>query len=70
AGPALRGHRPWIHLINLPFFYADLFDFPVQSVRDQGGRMMSFDAQTFWRGEYDHNAALRAELLTICGVAR
>jgi GTP cyclohydrolase IA len=25
---------------------------------------------TFWRGEYDHNAALRAEFLTICGVAR
>ena len=25
---------------------------------------------TFWRGEYDHNAALRAEFLTICGVSR
>jgi GTP cyclohydrolase IA len=25
---------------------------------------------TFWRGEYDHNAALRAEFLNICGVAR
>ena len=25
---------------------------------------------TFWRGEFDHNAALRAEFLTICGVAR
>src|SRR6266542_7105109 len=25
---------------------------------------------TFWRGEFDHNAALRAEFLTICGVSR
>jgi GTP cyclohydrolase I len=25
---------------------------------------------TFWRGEFDHNAALRAEFLTICGVTR
>jgi GTP cyclohydrolase I len=25
---------------------------------------------TFWRGEFDHNAALRAEFLAICGVAR
>jgi GTP cyclohydrolase I len=25
---------------------------------------------TFWRGEYDQNAALRAEFLTICGVSR
>jgi GTP cyclohydrolase IA len=25
---------------------------------------------TFWRGEFDHNAALRAEFLSICGVAR
>jgi GTP cyclohydrolase IA len=25
---------------------------------------------TFWRGEFDHNAALRAEFLTICGVGR
>jgi len=25
---------------------------------------------TFWRGEYDHNAALRAEFRNICGVAR
>jgi len=25
---------------------------------------------TFWRGEYDHNPALRAEFLSICGVSR
>src|SRR5215216_6088993 len=25
---------------------------------------------TFWRGEFDHNAALRTEFLTICGVSR
>jgi len=25
---------------------------------------------TFWRGEFDQNAALRAEFLTICGVSR
>jgi GTP cyclohydrolase I len=25
---------------------------------------------TFWRGEYDQNAALRAEFLAICGVSR
>jgi GTP cyclohydrolase I len=25
---------------------------------------------TFWRGEYDHSTALRAEFLTICGVSR
>ncbi len=25
---------------------------------------------TFWRGEFDHNAALRAEFLAICGVGR
>src|SRR5262245_5468723 len=25
---------------------------------------------TFWRGEFDHNAALRAEFLSICGVGR
>src|ERR1044071_2291527 len=25
---------------------------------------------TFWRGEFDHNAALRAEFLAICGVSR
>jgi GTP cyclohydrolase I len=25
---------------------------------------------TFWRGEFDHNAALRAEFLNICGVSR
>ena len=25
---------------------------------------------TFWRGEYDHNPALRAEFLTSCGVSR
>jgi GTP cyclohydrolase IA len=25
---------------------------------------------TFWRGEFDHNAALRAEFLSICGVSR
>jgi ABC-2 type transport system permease protein len=25
---------------------------------------------TFWRGEYDHNPALRSEFLSICGVSR
>jgi GTP cyclohydrolase IA len=25
---------------------------------------------TFWRGEYDHNPALRTEFLSICGVSR
>jgi GTP cyclohydrolase IA len=25
---------------------------------------------TFWRGEYDHNSALRSEFLSICGVSR
>ena len=25
---------------------------------------------TFWRGEYDHNPALRAEFLSICGASR
>jgi GTP cyclohydrolase IA len=25
---------------------------------------------TFWRGEFDHNAALRSEFLSICGVSR
>jgi GTP cyclohydrolase IA len=25
---------------------------------------------TFWRGEFDHNAALRSEFLSICGAAR
>ena len=29
-----------------------------------------FTRTTFWRGEYDHNPALRSEFLSICGVSR
>jgi GTP cyclohydrolase I len=30
----------------------------------------SLTTTTFWRGEYDHNPALRSEFLSICGVSR